>query len=153
MKQDCCVLTAILLLLSTSVNAFDLKADEAQFDTKRKVHYLIGNVIANLNGKTFMADMIVIHMKENGAEAKKVIATGNVSYSDGKILVTAKKCESDMLSVTFQKDVVIKGNDYGTLKADRVVYQIKTGIVNITSKNRVKFVLDGNVEKKLTKKK
>ena len=100
-----------------------------------------------------MADMIVIHMKENGTEAKKVIATGNVSYSDGKILVTAKKCESDMLSVTFQKDVVIKGNDYGTLKADRVVYQIKTGIVNITSKNRVKFVLDGNVEKKLTKKK
>ena len=144
MKQNYYIVTAILLLLSASVNAFDVKADEAQFDTKKKVC---------LNGKTFMADKIVIHMEENGREAKKVVATGNVHYTDEKISVTAKRCESNMLSVTFSKDVVVEGNDYGILKADRIVYQIKTGMVNITSKNRVKFMLNSCIEKKLQKKK
>ncbi len=153
MKQNYYIVTAILLLLSASVNAFDVKADEAQFDTKKKVCHLVGNVIAKLNGKTFMADKIVIHMEKNGREAKKVVATGNVHYSDEKISVTAKRCESNMLSVTFSKDVVVEGNDYGILKADRIVYQLKTGMVNITSKNRVKFMLDSCIEKKLQKKK
>ncbi len=143
----------IIAISAISASAFDMSADEAQFDTKRKVYSLVGNVKAKLNGKTFMADKIIIYMKKNGRDAKRVIATGNVNYSDDKISVTAKNCESDMFSVTFLKDVVIEGKKYGILNADRIVYQIKTGVVNITSKNRVKFVLDSSIETKLTKKK
>lgn len=143
----------IIAISAISASAFDMSADEAQFDTKRKVYSLVGNVKAKLNGKTFMADKIIIYMKKNGRDAKRVIATGNVNYSDDKISVTAKNCESDMFSVTFLQDVVIEGKEYGILNADRIVYQIKTGGVNITSKNRVKFVLDSSIETKLTKKK
>ena len=143
----------IIAIFAVSASAFDMSADEAQFDTKQKVYRLIGNVVVKLNGKTFMADSIVIYMKDNGRDAKKVIATGNVNYSDEKISVTAKSCESNMFSVTFLKDVVIEGRDYGILKAEKVVYQIKTGIVNITSKNRVKFILDSGIETKVIKKK
>ncbi len=143
----------VIAISSISASAFDMRADEAQFDTKRKVYHLAGNVTAKLNGKTFIADKIVIYMNENGKDAKRVIATGNVCYRDKKISVTAKSCESNMFLVTFLKDVVIEGKDYGILKADRIVYQFKSGIVNITSKNRVKFILDNGIESKLIKKK
>lgn len=143
---------ATVFILSASIHAFETTADEVQFDTKRNICYLTGNVVAKLSGKTFMADNIVIYMQKFRKKPNKIIAKGNVTYSDGKVLVKAKRCESDITTVTFSENVVIEGKDYGTMKADWVVYQIKTGEVSITSKNRVKCILDARIEKKLKKK-
>ena len=59
----------VIAISSISASAFDMRADEAQFDTKRKVYHLAGNVTAKLNGKTFIADKIVIYM--NGVTSPK----------------------------------------------------------------------------------
>ena len=100
-----------------------------------------------------MADKVVIYMKNNLKKPNKIIAIGNVTYSDDRLKVKAKNCECDMVTVTFRKDVIIEGEDYGVMKADQVVYKIKTGTVNVAAKNRVKFILDSAVERKLQKKK
>lgn len=152
MTRACWFFVAISVI-SAKLNAFETQADEVQFDTKKHICHLTGNVIAKINGKTFMADKVVIYMKNNLKKPNKVIAIGNVTYSDDRLKVKAKNCECDMATVTFRKDVIIEGEDYGVMKADRIVYQIKTGIVNITAKKRVKFVLDSVIERKLQKKK
>ena len=58
-----------------------------------------------------------------------------------------------MVFVVFSHDVVIEGADFGKLEADKATYTISTKKIDLTSKKKVKLILDESVESRLSKKK
>ncbi len=139
-------------LLITEVfaqDAFEAKSDKATLDAKNGIHCLTGNVRAKFNDKVFEADTIVIYMSRSNNKPTRIIAKGEVKYTDGANTVRARMCESDMKTVTFLQNVTIEGKEYGELKADRLVYEILSKKIRIFSQHRVKLVLSEKVENKI----
>ena len=128
---------------------FKTKADEVKIETKTGVYYLNGNVETKIRGKIFKANKVTIQMQKN--KPKTIIAEGNVSYTDNTANIRSDKCQSDMNKVVFLNNVLIRLKEYGTLKAETIVYDLKTKKTNIYSKKRVKLILDQQLEHKAKK--
>ena len=141
---------AILFYFTNSSYSLETSADDVQIDTKNGVCNLSGSVVTKINDKTFKADKITIYLKDN--KPCKIIANGNVRYSDKKVEVISQTCVSDMKYIRFVGKVIIEGKRYGKINADKLSYDISSGKVQIVAKKRVKFVLDRQIEKKITKK-
>jgi lipopolysaccharide assembly outer membrane protein LptD (OstA) len=141
----------MFLSFSFSINfsAYSLEttADEMLIDSEKHIHTLNGNAVAMWDDKVFKADIIVIYKKEDEKMPTKITATGNVSYEEKGLIVMSKYCESDMKIVIFTEKVVLKGDEFGVINADKAVYNIETKKVDITASEKVKLLLNHEQEK------
>ena len=141
-----CLMTFVIAI--SNCFAFETTADDVEIDTKEGVCVLSGNAVVKYDNKVFKADKITIYKKDSEKLPNKIIASGNVSYSDDKYSVTSQKCKGDANYVEFFQDVVIQNKDLGKIEADKARYDVKTKKIDLTSKKKVKLTLDKVVESK-----
>lgn len=135
----------LLPLLTCCAAALEVDADKISIDAGNGVYTLDGNAVAKEDSKTFRASKIIVHKKESEKHPTKIDATGNVSYEDGKNTITSDVCHEKDGFVTFLENVVLTGDAFGTIYADKVVYETDTRKMNLTgqsSKDRVQMVFD-----------
>ncbi len=142
-----------LVLVSFNCLAFETSADDIEFDTQNGICILSGNAVLKNNDNIFKADKITIYKKDSDKLPTKIIAFGNVSYSDGRNSVTSQKCIGNVDSIVFSQNVIVEGVDFGKIEADKAIYSIKAKKIDLTSKKKVKLTLDKFIEEKLKKSK
>ncbi len=143
----------LMFFTSSCCFAFETTADDIQIDTKLGIYTLTGSATVKHQGKVFKADKIIVYKKNSDKIPSKIVATGHVSYGDGRNSIKSERCESNMVFVVFSHDVVIEGADFGRLEADKATYTISTKKIDLTSKKKVKLTLNKSVESRLSKKK
>lgn len=144
--------TLFISLFWQDVSALNTVADNITIDSEKGIYTLIGNAVAEEEGKTFNADKIVVYKKDNEKRPSKIEAFGNVVYKDESTTITSDHCESDMDFVTFSTNVILKGPDFGTIRADNAKYDTKNKTMDITAKKRVQLDLDEGLESEFNKK-
>lgn len=134
------------------IYALETTADEISIDSENGIYTLTGNATAKQDGKTFHADKIIVYKKDSQKHPSKIEASGNVSYKEDSTIITSDDCESDMDFVTFSKNVILKGPEFGIIHADKAKYNTKNKTMDITSKKKVKLNLDKKLEDEFNEK-
>ena len=141
------LLSSLLLLplLTCCAVALEVDADEISIDSDNGVYTLDGNAVAKEESKIFRADKITVYKKEPEKHPTKIDAAGNVSYEDEKNTITSGACQEKNGFVTFSENVVLTGDAFGTIYADKAVYDTDTRHMDLTvqsPKDRVQMVFD-----------
>jgi len=145
----------ILILLFCFIGkiyALETTADEISLDSENGIYTLTGNATAEEDGKIFQADKIIVYKKDSQKQPSKIEAYGNVSYKEDNTIITSDNCESNMEFVTFSKNVILKGPEFGIIYADKAKYNTKNKTMDITSKKKVKLNLDEKLEAEFNEK-
>ncbi len=107
---------------------------------KDKIVYR-GNVkLITQSGKKIFCDRLIVFLTKDG-KVDKIVAGGNVIYKDGKYTATGNV----MIYYPNKKEVVLQGNavvktKHGVLQGDKIVYNLKTGAVDVKSQSTVSGV-------------
>ena len=146
------IFSVAFVFLTSSSFALETNADEISIDSEQGIYTLTGNAVAKEDEKTFKANKIVIYKKDSEKRPTKINAEGNVVYEDGETVITSDFCDSDMDFVTFSQNVILRGPDFGLIHADEAKYNTTTKKMDLTSKNKVKLILDKEIESDFNKK-
>ena len=151
------IFSVVFVFLTFSSFALETTADEISIDSEQGIYTLTGNAVAKEDEKTFKADKIVIYKKNSEKRPTKINAEGKVVYEDGETVITSDFCDSDCDSnmdfvVTFSQNVILQGPDFGLIHADKAKYNTTTKAMDLTSKNKVKLILDKEIESDFNKK-
>ncbi|MDR0695904.1 MAG: hypothetical protein LBF56_04050 [Holosporales bacterium] len=122
-------------------DAIETSSDEMSFDIETNECVLSGNAVVKYNDKTFKAMSITMNKSKSDALPQKMVATGGVYFEDRHITIRAKTCRIDDNTATFSGGITITSNEIGIITAEKLKYDVRTGKVNITSKNWTKLVL------------
>jgi lipopolysaccharide export system protein LptA len=119
--------------------ALDTSSDNVYFDLKKKVCILSGNAVIIYDERTkFRADEIVVSYKKGGdLNYSSARASGNVRFDRPEFTVKSNECECDAGTIKFRGMVLIRGDDFGEIRADCAVYDLNTKRICITSKKGV----------------
>lgn len=147
------IFISLLYFIGTGkIYALETTADEISIDSENGIYTLTGNATAEEDGKIFQADKIIVYKKDSQKRPSKIEAYGNVSYKEDDTIITSDDCESDMDFVTFSKNVILKGPEFGIIHADKAKYNTKNKTMDITSKKKVKLNLDKKLEAEFNEK-
>ena len=122
-------------------------ADQAEFNSEKKEILLTGSVHIVRGTMSIRADKIEITLSEDERGVKKGIATGHVEIIDGTRTGRANKA----IYVADSSEIILSGNPKLTegpneIKAERIVYNIKTRSMKAAGRVRGIFIPSGSVK-------
>jgi len=136
-------ISILLFSLTTFAEKINIKANSFVSE-KDKIVYS-GNVYLHTDkGREIYCDRLVIFLNKEG-KVQKIMAVGKVLYKDKKYTATGKV----MIFYPSENKVVLSGNAVvkskrGVLQGEKIVYNTKTGRVDVESSVSSVFVIDNS---------
>jgi lipopolysaccharide export system protein LptA len=120
------------------------EADSLRFFTEERVCLLMGNAKARLdyNEKRYIFQANEIKLRYNKDKTlAEIHAKTKVTFCCEGIIITANGCVFDGQTVVFLGNIRIQDKSIGILTADRASFDIKTKVIDVSSKSRVFLVI------------
>lgn len=127
MKYIFLVIAFVICVINIAkCDQINTEADEVQIENGSYI--LSGNAKVTEGEKTFTADKI---KTIPDGETQKIIATGNVQYTEPNITITSNQCISKNDIIEFSGNAILNKKDLGESKSDKIIYNTKDKKVRI----------------------